>query len=307
MVVIVTPRSMSRDGHPALSALEERGWEIRFPARGRRATKEELTAALGDVDGYIAGVEPVTAEVLDAAPNLRVISRNGTGVDSIDVAAAESRGVAVRRAEGANARGVAELTIGHILSAARFIPLSDAELKGHHWQRRLGSELYGKTLGLIGCGKVGRMVAELALAFGMKVRAYDPYPPEDFRPEGDFELTSLADLLLVSDIVSLHCPVPADGSPVLGEQELPRLKEGAVLVNTARAALVDDAAVAAALDSGRLSHYTVDAFAEEPPSEWSLIERSNVTATPHIGGYTAESVDRAARAAVENLIEELER
>lgn len=303
--ILVTPRSLTRHGHPALDALKDAGYEFVFSTPGCFPTEDELLELLPGCVGYLAGVEPISARVLDSAGDLKVISRNGTGVDSIDLAAAERNGIQIRRAEGANARGVAELTFAHILAIVRSVPFSDGAMKGQQWQRRKGIELEGRTLGIIGCGRIGRLVAEFALAFGMKVLAFDPYPSPQFAPGGAFEYGPLQDVLSKADIISLHCPPKPDGMPLIDRRAIAAMKKGAYIVNTARGSLLDQDAVLEALESGRIAGVALDAFDHEPPDDWRLIKDSRTVATPHIGGYTVQSVDRAVSAAVDNLLDAL--
>ncbi len=302
MRILVTPRSVTRNGHPSLDALSAAGYEVVFSTPGCFPTEGELLELLPGCVGYLAGVETISARVLDAATDLKAISRNGTGVDSIDLAAAERNGIQVCRAEGANARGVAELTFAHVLASVRSLPFSDSEMKGGGWTRRKGIELEGRTLGLVGCGKIGQLVAEFAMAFGMKVRAFDPYPDDRFSPAGDFAYCPLDELLAVSDIVSLHCPPKADGRPLIDGVAIAAMKAGVYIVNTARGSLLDDDAVLEALESGSVAGVALDAFTSEPPADLRLVKHPRVTATPHIGGFTAESVGRAMSVAVDNLL-----
>jgi D-3-phosphoglycerate dehydrogenase / 2-oxoglutarate reductase len=303
--VIVTPRSLSLGGHPLLDRIPAAGYQLVYPSPGTQPTEEQLSAVIGDAVGWLAGVERVSASLLERARLLRVISRNGTGVDSIDLEAAGRRGIAVRRAEGANARGVAELAFGHVLAAARGIASADAEVKAGRWTREKGFELEGRTLGLLGCGRVGKLVARFALAFDMRVLAHDPFPDAAFAPSTGFAWAPPAEVLRESHVVSLHCPPPPGGRPLLDAAAIASLRRGAVVVNTARQGLVDEAAMAAALREGRVLAYTLDAFDREPPDDLSLVRTRGVLATPHLGGFTGESVDRATAVAVENLLESL--
>lgn len=304
--IAITPRSLSEHGHAALEPLTEAGYELVFPSPGRQPTEAELRAVLPGCVGYLAGVEPVGRALLEAAsPTLRVISRNGVGTDAIDRAAAAEHGIAVRVAEGANAEGVAELAIALMLAATRHLPAADRAIKAGGWRRRAGVELRGRALGLVGAGRIGRRVAELALGLGMRVRAFDAFPDDGFRPRGDFAYAPLEDVLAGADVVSLHCPPAAE--PLIGSRQIATMTPGALLINTARAGLVDEGAVLAALESGRLGGYATDVFVQEPPELTPLLLRDDVVTTPHVGGYTAESVDRAARAAVDNLLDELGR
>lgn len=303
--VIVTPRSLSQGGHPLLERLTAAGYELVFPSPGAQPDEAQLAAVVGDAVGWLAGVEKIGAALLAKAGRLRVISRNGTGVDAIDLAAAKARGIVIRRAEGANARGVAELAFGHALAAARGISAADAELKAGRWTRQKGFELEGRTLGLAGCGRIGKLVARFALAFDMRVLAHDPYPDPAFSPGPGFSWAPLAEVLRAAHVLSLHCPPPPDGRPLLDAAALASLPRGAIVVNTARQGLVDEAAMIEALRSGRVAAYTLDAFDQEPPPDFTLVRTRGVLATPHVGGFTDASVDRATAVAVDNLLESL--
>lgn len=303
--ILVTPRSLTRQVHPALRRLQEAGYQLVFCTPGQQPDESELRRLLPGCVGYLAGVEPVSAGVLETAPGLRVISRNGVGVDNIDLAAAQRLGIAVCKAVGANARGVAELALAHILALARWIPFSDHSLKEGGWERRQGLELIGKTLGLIGCGQVGRLVAKLALGFEMKVVAYDVLPDSSFAPSPDFRYAPLDQVIAQSDVLSLHCPAPADGRPLIDAAAFARMKPGVLLVNTARADLIDPVALASALHRGQVAGAATDVFKSEPPQDDPLLASDRVIATPHLGGYTEESVDRAVQIAVDNLLAQI--
>jgi D-3-phosphoglycerate dehydrogenase len=303
--VLVTPRSLSRDGHPSLDLLKQAGYEVVFATPGKQPTEEELVARLPGCVGYLAGVEKVSARALEAADALRVISRNGSGIDNIDLAAAKERGIVICKTEGANAKGVAELTIGLMFSLARFIPFHDEKLKSEGWERRKGIELEGRTLGLVGCGMIGREVAVRAVGVGMNVLAYRRHPDRSFKPSGDFRWVGIDEVIEKSDVVSLHRPANADGSPVITADVIGRMKRGACLINTARASLIDEKALLAALEDGALAGAATDVYEREPPEDYGLAKHDRVIATPHLGGYTAESVDRATLAAVRNIIDTL--
>ena len=301
--VLVTPRSLTRDGHPALEALAAAEHEVVFSTPGVQPDEAELLARLPGCAAHLAGVETVGARVLEAAAGtLKVISRNGTGVDNIDLAAAARLGIAVCRAAGANARGVAELTLGLVLALARFLPAGDRAIKAGAWERRKGIELEGRTLGVVGCGAIGKRVATFALALGMDVLAHDVVPDASFAPSERFRFVPLEALLAGADVVSLHCPSTPDGAPLLDAGRVARMRPGALLVNTSRADLVDRDALLAALDEGRVAGAGLDVFAAEPPGDDPLARHARVVATPHVGGYTAESVSRAVGVAVENIL-----
>jgi D-3-phosphoglycerate dehydrogenase len=304
--ILITPRSVTRDGHPALQRLKDAGYEVFLSSPGKQPDEEELMQLLPGCVGYLCGVEKVTGRVLREARELQVISRNGTGVDNIDMAAAQALGIRIVRAEGTNARGVAELTMALIMGLVRSIPYSDQRIKQGGWERRLGIELAGRTLGLIGCGKVGRLVANLSLAFDLKVLAYDPYPDPHFQPSSAFAYADFDQVWPSADIISLHCPSAGEGRPLIDTETIARMKKGVYLVNTARASLLDEAAVLGGLESGQISGVAVDVFNEEPPRDLRFTSHSRVIGTPHIGGFTEESVDRTVSVAVDNLLQELQ-
>jgi D-3-phosphoglycerate dehydrogenase len=298
--ILVTPRSLTAGGHPALRRLAEAGYEIVTCTPGQMPSPEELARLLPGCIGWLAGVEPVPAAVIEAARELRAISRNGTGVDNLPLAMLAERGIKVLKAEGANARGVAELTVALMLAGLRHLAFTDAGIKAGLWPRRQGREVRGRQVGVVGCGAVGREFARLATALGASVLGSDVVCPP-LAIEG-FRWATLDEVLAEADVLSLHCPALPGGRPLLDAAALARVRPGLVLVNTARASLVEEAAVLAALDSGRLAAYATDVFAREPPADLTLARHERVIATSHIGGFTAESVERATSLAVDNLL-----
>ncbi|HVT68907.1 MAG TPA: NAD(P)-dependent oxidoreductase, partial [Trebonia sp.] len=250
--ILVTPRSLTEPGAAAaavLQPLRDRGFELVFGPPGRVPTEAELAELLPGCEGYLAGVETISADVLRHAGALRVIARNGAGVDNVDLAAARRQNIAVERAPGANAQAVAELALALMLCGLRQIPASHTALREGRWVRVLGREAAGLTLGIVGFGAVGRRLAAATAGLRMRVRYHDVAPVEvaGLSPvPGPADLTAL---LAGSDVVSLHVPATSDGRPLLGAREIAGLRPGAVVVNTARASLVDEPAMAAALDA----------------------------------------------------------
>ena len=303
--ILVTPRALTRDGHPVLDQLRAAGYSLVFCSAGQTPSENELMTLIPDCVGWLAGVEPVSAKVIDAAQSLRAISRNGTGVDNLPLDALRQRGIAVLRAEGANARGVAELAITLMLSAMRHVPAIDTEMKAGNWQRLLGREVETRKIAVIGYGHIGSEFSKMACGLGARVHAYDPFITQPARPIGDFTWHRNLDLLDGADIVSLHAPGRKDGQPLIGTPELARLAQGAIVVNTARASLVNAEAMLGALDTGQVSTYATDVFDQEPPLPSPLLAHPSVIRTSHIGGYTEESVARATTTAVENLLRAL--
>ena len=305
--ILVTPRSLTATPHPAVERLREHGFEIVYSTSGQLPDEAELSRLMPGVVGWLAGVEPVSEAILASAGSLRAVSRNGVGIDNLPVSALAERGIALRTADGANAAGVAELAIGLAFAALRQIPATDAGVKAGGWPRRRGLEIRGRRVGVVGCGAIGREVARLFAALGASIVAFDPLRPAVDVPADRFAWADLPTLFAEADIVTLHCPPPAGGRPLVGAAELARFRRGAILINTARAQLVDEAALLEALDAGAIGAYAADVFAEEPPRSLALAGHRNVIATSHIGGFTDESVDRATEAAVANLLDALRR
>jgi D-3-phosphoglycerate dehydrogenase len=302
--ILVTPRSLTQAGLDAVAELEplrRRNFTLVGVTPGQIPTEEELLALVPGCVGWLAGVERITARVLREATTLRVISRNGTGTDGIDLDAAQHAGVRICRAPGANAQGVAELALTLILCALRHLPWTSEALRKGSWQRLPGSEIADRTIGVVGLGAVGRRAAALFGALGARVMGYDPYVTDT-----PVRRVDLDELMAACDVITLHCPPPAGGTPLLDAGRLARMPRDSVLVNTARSALVDEQAVLAALEDGRLRAYAVDAFDSEPPELTPLLCHDRVIPTPHIGGYTDASVRRATSMAVQNLVAVLE-
>jgi D-3-phosphoglycerate dehydrogenase / 2-oxoglutarate reductase len=238
----------------------------------------------------------VTAEVIDAGRNLKVIARAGIGLDNVDVEAATRRGVMVVNAPQSNVLSAAEHTMALLLALARNVPQADTALRSGRWDRERfqGVELHGKTLGVIGLGRVGTMVAQRALAFGMRLIAYDPYVSRERARSLAIELMpDLSALLVQSDIVTIHLPRTPETEALIGARELSLMKEGARLVNTSRGGIVDEAALEEALRSGRLAGAALDVFADEPATGHPLFALPTVVVTPHLGAATAEAQDKA--------------
>jgi D-3-phosphoglycerate dehydrogenase len=307
--ILITPRSLTATPHPAVEALRQRGYDLVYAPAGQVPDEADLLRLVPGVVGWLAGVENISPAVIAAARDLRVISRNGVGVDTLPLPVLAQRGIAVRVAQGANSSGVAELTIGLMLAALRHIPLADSGIKQGYWPRKIGREIRGRTIGVVGCGAIGGEVARLCHALGARVLVYDAVGELAARLAAltSARAVDFATLIAEAELITLHCPASADGVALLGGAEFVAMRPGAVLVNTARAALVDATALRGALDCGQIACYATDVFAEEPPRDLSLAGDPRVIATSHIGGFTEESVDRATSLAVAHLLEVLEK
>ena len=303
--ILITPRSLSQGGHPALRSLETAGFELVMPAPGAIPDEATLIAALPGCVGWLAGVEPVSERVIDAADRLRVISRNGTGVDNLPLDVLEARGIELRRAVGTNARGVAELALTLTLAGLRQIVWTHEGMRRGEWPRRLGREIADARVGVIGLGAIGATFAQLCLDLGARVVGYDPFANADRIVHPNFSRAGLDEAIGGVDAISLHAPLPEDGRPLLTAERIAGLTRGCVVVNTARAGLVDADAMLAALERGQVGTYATDVFETEPPEAEPLFAHPRVVLTSHIGGFTDASVERSTVRAVENLLEAL--
>ena len=304
MKVVVTARAFREVDGPHKELLESQGWEVVYLETRHPLTSEELAHHLDEkVMGLLLGTDRVDARALERAPNLKAISRFGVGLDNLDLEALRARGVRVTYTPGSSAASVAELTLGLILSLARWIPWHVTQVRQGGWSRRIGLELQGKVLGILGMGTIGREVALRARALGMRVVYHDPRP---LPPEEEVRLgvqgVSWAELLASADFLSLHAPLTPETRGLLGRDALAQMKRGAFLVNSARGELVDEQALYEALVAGHLAGAATDVFSKEPPDASPLLSLENFILTPHIGAYTREAVIRTGVMAVENLI-----
>jgi D-3-phosphoglycerate dehydrogenase / 2-oxoglutarate reductase len=299
--ILVTTSSFGRTGRQPLDMLESFGTRVTVNPYGRRLQPDESKVLLADVDGLIAGTEKLDRDVLDHAPRLRVISRVGTGLDSIDLAAARERGIAVHNTPDAHVDAVAELTLAGILDLLRQVSTADAQLRQGTWKKPMGRLLRGKTVGLVGLGRVGKALVQLLRPFAVKVVAYDLVQDEAFATEHGVCYLPLTEVLAQAEIVSLHLPYSSDRHHFIGRQELAACRKGALLINCARGGLVDEAALLALLEEGHLGGAYLDTF-EKEPYQGPLTEMSTVLLTPHIGSYAAECRLRMEVEAVENLL-----
>jgi D-3-phosphoglycerate dehydrogenase len=273
----------------AVAPLRMPGWTVEIKPDGR---SDLLVSALADADALIVrSATKVDKALMDAAPRLRVVARAGTGVDNVDVDAASARGIVVMNAPGANSVSVAEHTMALMLAVARAVPGADASMKRGEWEKNrfIGGELRGKTLGLIGLGRVGQEVAIRAHSFGMEVIAHDPFIAAQIAADASVNLVPLDTLFQRADYLSLHIPSVPGTRRIVNADRLAQCKKGVRLVNTARGDLIDEAALRAALESGHVAAAALDVFDVEPPADSTLISMPQVIATPHIAGSTREA------------------
>jgi D-3-phosphoglycerate dehydrogenase len=272
----------------ALDLLRAEGWDI--DARTGR-TPDELSNDIKDADAIVVrSATKVTAPIINASQSLRVIARAGTGVDNVDVPAASARGIVVMNAPGANSISVAELALAQILSLARHLPAADAAMKQGRWEKKkfVGEEVRGKVLGLAGLGRIGQEVAKRAGAFGMRLLAHDPFISADMASALGVELVSLDDLFARADYLTLHMPSTPQTRNLVNAERLAKAKKGIRIINTARGDLIDEKALADAIEAGQVGGAALDVFQKEPTVDHRLQMLPQVVATPHIAASTRE-------------------
>ncbi len=300
--VFVTP-PMLADLPEAFRPLREAGVEVivndgEYPLDGAA-----LSAAIGDAEAVVLGLDVITAALFEVCPKLRILARNGVGIDTIDLDAATAAGVMVTVPYGANSTSVAELTFGLMIALLRRIVRNHNRVQAGVWQREPGVELAGKTLGIIGLGRIGKKVARRALGFEMRVVAHDIAPDEAFAQAHGIPFVSREALLEQADILSLHVPLTDLTFHMIDEAALARMPQGAFLINAARGAVVDTQALARSLDSGHIAGAALDVHPVEGRVEPELLNRPNVITTTHLGAYTHEALAATARVAVESLLQ----
>jgi len=289
----------------AIKLMEDAGLEVTVKTG---MSPEELEKTIPEFDAIIVrSATKVREPIIDAGKKLKVIARAGIGLDNIDVDYARSKGITILRTPGATAISVAELALAHLFALCRFIPQANITMRKGEWRKKeyQGTELYGKTLGLVGVGNIAKAVAERAKALGMKViacRRSDK--PLDWE---EVELKCLDDVLREADIISLHIPLIKEEAPVIGTKEFAKMKDGVILIHCARGGVVDEKALLDALNAGKVAAAGIDVYEEEPTKNLELISHPRVSVTPHIGASTAEGQVRAGVETAKKVIAALKR
>jgi D-3-phosphoglycerate dehydrogenase len=263
----------------------------------------ELIKTIPDFHAAVVrGATQVTKNAIEAASNMELIIRAGIGLDNIDVAAAQEKGIQVTNTPAATSISVAEHAFGLMLAAVRNHGRANLSMKDHKWEKKVlsGTELYGKTLGVIGIGRIGQEVAKRALAFGMKVIAYDVI---EAKIDLDVKQVGLEELISQADIITLHVPLTEETKHIVSDAEFEKMKDGVIIINVSRGGTVDEKALLRALESGKVRAAGLDVFEKEPPDDFSLVDNPNVIATPHIGAAAKEGQKRSALEVIEILKE----
>ncbi len=299
--VLISPSSFGECGDKPLTLLHEHHIDFIINPYGRRMTEKEVVSLAADCEGILAGVETLSAEVLDQLPNLKCISRVGSGMQNVDLEAARARGVIVKNTPEGPTLAVAELTVGLAFSLIRKIPQADRNIRRGVWQKEMGSLLSEQRIGIVGLGKIGRKTAEMFLAMGCNVIGNDPKPDDRWLELHPVAMFPLEELLSESDIVTLHLDHQAESPPIIGAQELSMMKSSAYLLNLSRGGAVDEDALFDTLSQGRIAGAALDVFSNEPYSG-PLQSLDNIILTPHLGSYAREARVEMETEAVRNLL-----
>ena len=287
--VIVTARSFAKADDQALRLLEEHDCDVVRLVAGVATFDEQIKEEIAAADAVIAGLDEYSKELIDLAGKLKVISRYGVGYDKVDVEAADRKGILVTITPGANGDSVADLAVTLMLDAARNVAAMDAAMKGRAQARPQGVEMWQKTLGVIGTGRIGQGVARRCKGFDMKILCYDIYENEAFKKECNAKYVDLSTLLKESDFITIHSPLTPETKDMIGAREFDMMKNDAVIVNTARGGIINEEALYEALKSGSIRGAGLDATVDEPPYDSPLMTLPNCILTPHAGAATKEA------------------
>lgn len=299
-VVLTTSPGFGKHGSVP-DVLAQKGWEL-IRCTDTTLPDGGVSAHIARADFIVAGLIPVTAQTLVGAKRLKAVIKHGVGVDNIDIAACTSAGLPVCNTPGANADAVAELGIGLMFAMARFIPQGHVSVTSGGWNRQVGTQLGGKTLGIVGLGNIGKRLAKRALALGMQVVATDKYPDQSFAGTHGITFLPLEQLLNRADYVSLHVFGGTDNAALINSTTLAQMKPGARLINLARGEVVDLDAVALALETGQLGGVAIDAYVQEPPAiDHPVFAHPNAIFTPHSGADTREAVENVGLMVIEDI------
>jgi len=305
MKVLVTPRSYGKTDPSVFETLKAAGLEVVCNETGGILTAAQMAERLADCDGVIVGVDPLGADVLAAEPKLRAIAKYGVGTDNIDLAAAKARGVAVSRTVGANASAVADYAMSLILACARKTALIDRNCRRGDWKKITTRDVTGAVVGILGFGAIGRLVARRAQGFDMEVLAHDVYWDEAYAAANGVTRASPERIFREADFISVHLPLLPETRGFVGERELSWMKPTAILVNTARGGLIDEAALLRALSEGRIGGAGLDVFEEEPPKDPAWYRLDNVVLGSHCAASTEGAARNMGRMATANLLRDL--
>lgn len=305
MNVLITPRSFGKTNPDLFLRLERAGLKIVRNNTGSILDEEAMCELIAPCEGVILGVDPLNAKVLSAATHLRAVSKYGVGLDNIDLQECHKRNIKVSRTVGANSNAVADYAFALMLGVARRLVLIDQRCRHKDWSKITSLDVYGKTLGIIGLGAVGKCVARRARGFEMRVLAFDTSWNTDFAEEMGIVRAEIDEICLNADFISLHCPLTEETKNIINAARIDLMKESAIIINTARGGLIDEAALLQALSQRRIYGAGLDVFEKEPPDNPAWYELDNVILGSHCSSSTNGATEMMGSMAVDNLLRDL--
>ncbi|WP_209124157.1 phosphoglycerate dehydrogenase [Alkalihalobacillus sp. BA299] len=304
--VVSSSPTFGKFSNDPVELLQSNNCELQILEQDITSDENKFAEALKGADALIVGVEKVTSRVLQNADQLKIIAKHGAGVDNIAIKEAQGKNIIVANAPGANRHAVADLVFGLFLSVARQIPAAFSEIKEQKWPRLIGNEIFGKTLGVIGTGRIGKEVIRRARGFNMNVLCYDLYPDKELDQQEQVQYVAFEKLLQQADFITIHTDLNEHSNSLIGKEELKMMKSTAFIVNTARGGIINEEALYHSLQKGEIKGAAMDVFVEEPLTHSPLLELSNFVATPHMAGYTYEALREVGMITARNVINVLE-
>lgn len=291
--ILVTNLSFSKFSKNAAKMLTDNGHEIIRP-ESSVFNEEEFNEVIGEIEAIITGLEPISKDLIGRSKNLKVIVKHGIGVDNIDLEAAKVRNVIVANAPGTNSEAVADLVFGFILNLSRHMKEADKKVRNGEWPKIFGTSVWGKTIGIIGFGQIGKGIAKRAKGFNMKILAYDKYWDGKYAEENQIEFAEIEDLISKSDIITLHVPLTEETHNMINADSLNKMKSSAILINASRGGVVNETDLYYALKNNVILGAGLDVFEVEPPINNPLLELNNTIFSPHMGGFTDQALGQTS-------------
>ncbi len=301
MKVLITPRSFGQNSKVPFEMLKENGWTIIKNPYGRILTEEEMEDLIADADGVIIGVDPLNKSVLKAAKKLKVISKYGVGLDNVDLEYAKEKNIKVFNVKNGNSDAVADYAFALMLAVSRKVVLIDRECRKNNWKKIKSLEVFNKTIGIVGLGEIGKGMANRAKGFNMTILAYDVVKDEAYAKANDIQYVELEPLIKESDYITIHLPLLESTKNLFSYEAFEKMKERAVIINTARGGIIDENALYDALTNEKIYGAGIDVFEEEPPRDKRFLELDNIVLGSHCAASSLEAIDNMSIRSVENL------
>ena len=306
MKILITPRSVGKYNLDDIKTkLDSLGIDYHINDLGRSLNEDEMTAALKDVDGVIVGVDPLNKKVLEAAPNLKAIAKYGVGLDNIDLDYCKEKSIKISKTVGANSNAVADYTFALLLAVARKVVLLDRKARDNDYSKVISTDVYGKKIGVLGLGAIGKGVVKRAAGFGMDIYGYDIYEDKEFNSQYNIKFTSVDEILNKCDFVTLHLPLSKDTKHIINKDNLNKCKRDLILINTARGGLVDEKELYEALNTKQIFGAGLDVFENLDKPYEKLLELENVVLGNHTAASTLDATNNMTNMALENLLTDL--